>query len=304
LLDSVALARQVLRLVCLARRLKGIAMELSFSTLGCPAWSIEEITRNGHKWGYQAADIRGIQGEMDLTRIPALNADREATRKAFADAGMVIAMLNTSCRFTSPGADERSTNLQAGKAAIDLCTRFDTGMIRVFGGPIKEGVDKDEAYCWVIDNLKRLGDYGAQKQVLVTIETHDDFTDTYLMRDIMERTDHDWVRVLWDVHHPYRTCGQSMQECWGNLGRYVVHTHFKDSRLDPTHKSGFRYCLMGEGDVPNIDALRLLKAGGYDGYLALEWEKGWHDYLPDASIAFPHYAETMHGYLAKLDREA
>jgi sugar phosphate isomerase/epimerase len=278
-------------------------MKLSFSTLGCPTWSISEITQNAHKWGYHAADIRGIQGEMDLTKIPALNADRAATLKAFADNELAIAMLNTSCRFTSPDAAERSQNLEAGKAAIDLCTKVNSGMIRVFGGPIREGVDKDEACGWVVENLKRLGDYGAEKKIVVTVETHDDFTDTYLMRDILERTDHDYVRVLWDVHHPFRTCGQSMQECWDNLGKYVAHTHFKDSKLDPSLKSGFRYCLMGEGNVPNIEAVKLLKAAGYDGYLSLEWEKGWHDYLPDASIAFPQYAETMRGYLRQVGEE-
>jgi fatty-acyl-CoA synthase len=278
-------------------------MKLSFSTLGCPAWSIEEITRNGHQWGYQAADIRGIKGEMDLTRIPALNADRPATLKAFADAGMSIAMLNTSCRFTAPDAAERARNMEDGKAAIDLCTKVNSGMIRVFGGAIREGVDTDEARGWVIDNLKRLGDHGAQKKVVVTVETHDDFTDTFLMRDILDRTDHDYVRVLWDVHHPYRTSGQSMQTCWDNLGKYVAHTHFKDSMPDASQKSGFRYCLMGDGDIPNLEALRLLKAAGYDGYLSLEWEKARHDYLPDASIAFPQYADTMRGYLSHLDKE-
>jgi sugar phosphate isomerase/epimerase len=57
---------------------------------------------------------------------------------------------------------------------------------------------------------------------------------------------------------------------------------------------------MGDGDVPNIEALQLLKDAGYKGYLTFEWEKAWHPALPDAHVAFPDYVTKMKGYLARL----
>lgn len=69
-------------------------------------------------------------------------------------------------------------------------------------------------------------------------------------------------------------------------------------------QDGYRYVLMGEGDVPVLEILRRLKQMGYGGYLSLEWEKGWHPELEPPEIAIPDYIRKMKGYLAELDRDA
>ena len=74
----------------------------------------------------------------------------------------------------------------------------------------------------------------------------------------------------------------------------------EDSYLTDTEEEGYRYCLLGEGDVPVPDALQVLRAGGYDGYLTLEWEKAWKDYLPDPAVGFPQYVRKLRHYLAQL----
>lgn len=35
-------------------------MRLSFSTLGCPGWSFEQIMENAHEMGYEAVELRGV----------------------------------------------------------------------------------------------------------------------------------------------------------------------------------------------------------------------------------------------------
>jgi sugar phosphate isomerase/epimerase len=91
-----------------------------------------------------------------------------------------------------------------------------------------------------------------------------------------------------------------MADTWKAIGKWVVDTHFKDSRPDSTERLAYRYTLMGEGDVPNLEALQILKDNGFRGYLCLEWEKAWHPYLPDAHTAFPQYVQSMRDYLAQL----
>ena len=104
-----------------------------------------------------------------------------------------------------------------------------------------------------------------------------------------------------DVHLPWRLFGQTPRQCWDNVGPHVVDTHIKDSCVTDGEQDGYRYCLLGEGDVPVPDTLQVLHAGGYDGYLTLEWEKAWKDYLPDPSVGFPQYVRQMRHYLAQLD---
>jgi sugar phosphate isomerase/epimerase len=276
-------------------------MKLSFSTLGAPDWSMDDVLKYGKQYGFDGVGFRGLKGQMDHTRIPEfLPENRKATLKKFRDAGLDIMMMLSGAKLVQRDKAERDKHLAEARANIDLAADMGAGLIRVFGGPIPADVKKDEAYGWVVDSLKALGDYGAKKKVRVLLESHDDFTDTYVVREIMERANHQWVGVLWDVHHPYRTLRQTMKEAWNNVGKWTYDTHFKDSVIDATEKVGHRYTLIGEGEVPNLEALQLLKDNGYKGYLTFEWEKAWHPAIPDAHVAFPDYVKKMKGYLAGL----
>ena len=43
---------------------------ISFSTLGCPKWPWARILEQASALGYAAVELRGIEGEMDLTKRP------------------------------------------------------------------------------------------------------------------------------------------------------------------------------------------------------------------------------------------
>ena len=276
-------------------------MKLSFSTLGAPDWSMDDILKYAGQYGFDGVGFRGVKGQMDLPKIPEfLPENRKATLKRFRDAGIDIMMMLTGAKFVQKDKADRDKNVADAKANIDLAAAMNAKTIRVFGGAIPSDAKKEEAYGWVVECLKASGDYGAKKKIRVLLETHDDFTDTYVVREIMERANHPWVGVLWDVHHPFRTLGQSMKEAFANVGKWTHDTHFKDSVVDKSERVGHRYTLMGEGDVPNLEALQLLKDAGYPGYLTFEWEKAWHPTLPDAHVAFPDYVKKMKGYLAGL----
>src|SRR5512143_1786463 len=70
---------------------------LAFSTLGCPAWSWKTVLENADKLGYRALELRGIAGEMDLTKVPELNGAQQAgTKKDLEALGIVISDLGAS----------------------------------------------------------------------------------------------------------------------------------------------------------------------------------------------------------------
>ena len=55
---------------------------IAFSTLGCPAWSWKTILEHANSDGYTGIELRGIEGEIDLTKRPELIGDRhERARK-------------------------------------------------------------------------------------------------------------------------------------------------------------------------------------------------------------------------------
>jgi sugar phosphate isomerase/epimerase len=85
--------------------------------------------------------------------------------------------------------------------------------------------------------------------------------------------------------------GEPVRRTYAALGRWIGYTHVKDSR--PTGDGKFAYVLPGEGDVPLGEAVSLLREGGYDGYLTVEWEKQWHPELPEPEVALPAHATYL-----------
>ena len=49
------------------------------------------------------------------------------------------------------------------------------------------------------------------------------------------------------------------------------------------------------------ETVRVLAAGGYQGYYGFEWEKRWHPEIEEPEVAFPHYAKIMRQYLAEAN---
>ena len=277
-------------------------MKLGFTTLGCPDWPYATIVARAREYGFDGFEIRGMMGEMDLLKVPELQPGRRAeTLRMAADAGLEIMMLMTGCQFSSEDAAARQANIDEAKANMDLASAMGIDKIRLYGGRIVPEVDRDAAYGWVAESLRTVAEYGATVGVAAAVETHDHFVDTFLVKEIVARVDHPFLKVLWDVHHPWRLFGQTPRQCWDNVGPQVVDTHFKDSYVTDGEQDGYRYCLLGEGDVPVPDTLQALHAGGYAGYLTLEWERAWKDYLPDPSVGFPQYVQQMRRYLAQLD---
>ncbi len=270
-------------------------MKLGVSTLGCPDWTLDEILTRLPEYGYEGVELRGLGPDLDLTQAPAFAVSAiQETRRRFADAGLAICGVDTSCAFTDPEPAARAYALEEGRRAIDLAAALGAPTVRVFGGGIGAESERAEAVKRVASALGELGEYAVQTgAVQVVLETHDAFSTGAQAADVLHQAAHPRVRALWDLHHPFRQ-GEAPEETFGALGPYVEQVHVKDS------KPGGAYCLLGEGDIPIFAMLRLLKDGGYHGWINLEWEKRWIPALADPVLAFPEYAARLREYLDAL----
>ncbi|MBV9642673.1 MAG: sugar phosphate isomerase/epimerase [Verrucomicrobia bacterium] len=265
-------------------------MKLSFSTLGCPNWSLEQIVRRAGQYGYEGVAFRGLGGELDLTKAPEfLSTMRANTRRRLKEAGLATSMVMTSAAMMIADPERLKATLQLAQSHIDIAADLECPYIRVFGGQIPQGVSHAAAVRWAGDRLLRLGDYARQRGVKVLIESHDDWVVTSLLRRAVEAADHPSVGVLWDVHHPVRIAGESLAQSWTNIGPWVRCVDIKDSITDFESKLGYRYVQIGDGEIPWKGALQILKAARFDGWLTFEWEKLWHPTLADPSVAFPEF---------------
>lgn len=270
-----------------------VTYPLAFTTLGCPGWSWQEIVQNAVAMGYQGIEVRGIAGEMDLPSAgPFLPASRERTKRELAARGLAICCLGSSVRFDDAGTLDE--HIRSGKEYIDLARDLGAPYIRVFGDRIPSPEREQEISKQVVRGLETLGTYAAERGVVVLIESHGDFSVSRRLRRIMEQVSNPAVGVLWDLHHPWRFHGESLEETYEALGPWVRHVHLKDSAR---HESGFRYTLLGRGEFPLAEALALLKRVGYRGWLSFEWEKKWHPAIEEPEVAFPHFVQAVKAHL-------
>ena len=267
-------------------------MKLSFTTLGCPAWDLDTIITQAVKLGFDGVDFRGYGNELAVYRLPEFSIQAKATAQRFADAGLEVPCFSSSARAFNPDAQTRQASLEEVRQYARLCPLFGARYIRVFGGAIGStpptiAIDSASA------DLKAMFEIASDHGARVLVETHDEWVDSDLLHRLIGDLDGDLAGVIWDISNPYRQRGEPLELTWLNLGRYIEYTHWKDSKLDPTSRDGYSYTHFGEGDMPLAAAMKLLKNGGYQGFLALEWEKRWHPHLDEPEVAFPRFIQTM-----------
>ncbi len=270
---------------------------IGFSTLGCPAWSWTTILTQADQLGYASLELRGVAGEMDLTRVPELTGSRLAsTKKDLAALGLVVSDLGASSRMHEKAASVRAAQLDEGRRFIDLAHAMDVKYVRVFGDKFPEGEPRADVMARVVAGLQQLAAHAAPAGVTVLLESHGDFTRSQDLVAIERAVKSDAFALLWDAHHTFVAGNEAPSDTYAAIGRLVRHTHLKDSKADGADR---RYVLIGAGEVPVKTQVTVLAKAGYKGFYSFEWEKKWHPEIEGPEVAFPHFARTMATYLAE-----
>jgi sugar phosphate isomerase/epimerase len=163
----------------------------------------------------------------------------------------------------------------------------------VFGGKAeadKNPVPSDETKARVAGGLRELGNYAGPRGVTVIIESHDHFTSSATLKDVMNAAGSDHVGLLWDAHHTFATSNEDPEFTVKQLGPWIRHTHLKDSTGSGEER---KYVLTGRGNVPIQRQIKALQSIGYKGFYCFEWEKVWHPDLEDPEIAIADYARVV-----------
>jgi sugar phosphate isomerase/epimerase len=267
---------------------------IAFSTLGCPAWSWNNILDQADRLGYAAIELRGVAGEMDLPRVAELSGSRlPSTRKDLAALGLTVSDLGASAVMHETGP-AREKAFDEGRRFIDLAHAMGVKYVRMFGDKIAPDQPRTEVFARVVDGFRQMAAYGKTAGVTVLMESHGDFTHTKDIAEILQAVASDHFALLWDAHHTFADGHEQPADTYAALGRWVRHTHLKDSIPAGPER---RYVLTGSGDVPVNTQVKTLATSGYKGYYCFEWEKKWHPEIEEPEIAFPQYARTLTEYL-------
>ena len=271
-------------------------IKLAFTTLGCPGWSIETIISRAVEYGFHGVDFRGYKDAMEIHKLPEFDTCAEETARRFADANLEVPCFSSSA-YILEKPDEY--NMDEVTRYARLCRIFGARFIRAFAGRLKKWQgSRDSAVATLSRSLDEMGAVAAASDATVILETHDDWCQGAHLRAVMEKVTSPSVGILWDTHNTYEK-GEAPSATWDEVGPWVRYTHWKDSS-DALDANGHRkLCLFGRGDCPLGEMLRVLKRGGYDGYLTLEWEKHWRPAIEEPESAFPQYVQVMKRLLSQ-----
>jgi len=289
------LQRLIIALAALPTNLRaaGERLPIGFSTLGCPSWDWLKILDFAQQNGFAAVELRGLMGTMDLPSRPEFAPARiEQSKKEIAARGLRISCVSSSANLHDVDSRQHEQQLADARRFIDLAEQIGAPYVRVFGNKLIG--PRAAALQHIAAGLHELGEYAGPKNVTVLLESHGDFTDSPALGEILEKAGSPHVALLWDAHNTYVEGKEDPEITVTRLGKYIRHTHLKDSRIEG---GADHYVLTGRGDVPVKRQVELLVEAGYSGYYSFEWEKAWHPEIEEPEIAIADFARAVTQYL-------
>ena len=261
-------------------------MKISFSSLGCPNWTWNEMLAAAVDLDYDGIELRGVGADLFIPQAKIfLPENLPNTRASLEKNGLQIPTISTECLLSKEDAVQRKKI----HSYIDLAAALGASYIRVLGDTNPwpdDTVDETVVY----ENLMACLPYAIEKKVTMLIESNGIFADSRVLRAMIERIASPNVAALWDINHPVRYFAESPADTWENIGPYVRHVHIKDSIMT---NGRMQYKMLGYGDLPIAEAISILKSNHFDGFISLEWTKRWNEELEDAGIVFSHFAYAI-----------
>lgn len=272
---------------------------ITFSTLACPAWSIETVIAKTSEFGYDGIEWRGgSQGHIQ----PTISASQlTALQKASANAGVFAVAVTAYTSFVSNVATERQTNIDELRRYADLAAELDAPYVRAFLGELPNGVILDSSiYENISDSLNTAADYAESVGVKIAIEPHDDFVRSSTVVPILNQVEHPGLRVIWDIGNAFAE-GEDPAQGFELLNDRIAYVQVKDGIRND---SAWQLCPLGQGKVPLRQAFELLLANDYQGAFSVEWEYAWHPELDLPEVALPAALKTVRELLAAAQSES
>ena len=293
-IQQVAAATATMGLVRPWTRSAHADRKLSFSTLGCPAWTFQETLAFAKANGYQGLEFRGIHGELDLTKCVEFSpANIASSKQQMKDHQLAFVDLGSSAEMHHAIPAEREKQLGDAKAYIDLAHMLGCPFIRVFPNTLPTGQERAATIDRIVAALLALGNYAKGTGVSVLLESHGDCVASADLLYIMQQAMHPNVGMIWDVCNMWTVTKEKPADVYEKLKPYIRHTHIKDLKM---LNGKIQYVEMGTGESPIGDAVRLLNAAGYTGYYSFEWEKLWHPEIGPSELALAHFPTQIQAF--------
>ena len=186
----------------------------------------------------------------------------------------------TGARFSSPDAAVRRQAVKLMKDVVDLCAEFDCPILMGrIQGLLEPGETAETAKEWIWECMREVAAYAGRTGTVIAYEPINRFEMDYnhttkemvaFVQKINEGLTHK-VGLLMDIYHMALE-DNSIAAAFIRSQGLIAHVHFRDSNNG----------VPGTGTIDFADAVKVLEAMGYEGWIALEVDFNFCDYTQGA----------------------
>ncbi len=237
------------------------------------------------------------------------------TAKAYGDyargKGLAVANYAVGAQLIAPTGGNVDAEVERLRREIDVAEALGSPGMRhdtCFGFP--EGYTGLKTYKTVLPGMaeaaRRVTEYAATKGIRTMSENHGFMMqDSSRMVEFVEAVGHPNYGLLVDVGN-FSCVDEDCAKAVGVTMPLAFHVHVKDMFIKPgtllnPGKGWFmsrggnyiRCTILGHGDIPLLQALRLVKASGYSGYVSIEFE-GIEDVRSSIEIGYENLKNLIH----------
>lgn len=248
--------------------------------VACCAYSYREELQNGSMTleqfletiatiGFDAAELTAYY--FPTTDRPYLNHIKRRTHEL----GLTVSGTAVGSDFTQTDADARLAHVRMTEEWIRHSVVLGAPTLRVFAGPIRDGVSAEQAFAWCVECLKKCASVAQQEGVVLVLENHGGLTATAEgTLKLLEAVGSDWLRLNLDFGNFVGDVYRQFELCAPHASATHAKVHFNGS--------------SGRETVDYTRVRSILEAAGYRGYIAMEYEE------PEpAPTGVPAFARTL-----------
>lgn len=251
-----------------------IDLKTGFSTFACPTWDFIQVVDVAAKMGFDGVEFRCDALHAHRVEAWSVLSERKEFRRLLTKRGVEICCLATSLQMI-----ERDV-MDALTERIELAHELDCPRVRVFGGPVPDGVSRAIYHSDLVDQLRRAADIAEEFNVALVLETHDGLSRASDVAAVLRELEHPKLKVLYDPIHPLRS-GESVSATFSAMGDLLDHCHMHDGLVDPNQVV---VCRMGQGQLPLTEIIDWLQTAQYQGYVVGEWFYEEYGLTPEESL--------------------
>jgi len=186
--------------------------------------------------------------------------------------GIKPSQVSTASDFIHSSQEELSAQLKRIQLIGTLAKKLGTDLLRLDGGTPKEGIFEKDHLRLISEGITQALEIAEKLNLRFALDNHGLITNNYeLQLELFAGLKSKRIGANLDTAN-YRWFGypvEKLPQIYTAIAPHVFHTHLKDCTGSKNKYAGTR---LGSGEIPIVEAIRILKTAGYHGVWCVEYE--------------------------------